>query len=117
MFEFFNMMGNYDSRKLARYENPDDPEHNFVSTARVTDSTQPYETGIFHPAFNHGNCIVVEQYDDRDEALAGHERWVAVMTAHQLPKSLKDVSTSDIRQFAENFGVNLNEEYEPIKSS
>lgn len=37
MFDFLGMIGNYESRKVDSYED----ENVYVSTARVTDSTQP----------------------------------------------------------------------------
>src|SRR5436309_3034752 len=90
--EMFGMIGNYEQRKVERY----DKGNLMVSTARNTDSDQPFETAIAHPKYNDGKIVVVEMYDDMESAKAGHLRWVKTMTAKQLPKTLKNVSTSTI---------------------
>jgi len=85
---FVGMMGNYEERKVARFEEGD----LIVSTCRVTDSTQPYETAVSHPRYNDGAWVIVEQYDDEETAAEGHEKWVAKMTTSDLPEELYDVS-------------------------
>lgn len=64
MFEFLSMIGDYEDRKVARYKNGDV----FVDTCRVTDSDQPYETAVIHPAYNNNHLIVVEMYNSKEEA-------------------------------------------------
>jgi len=89
------MIDNYDSRKIGRFE-----EGNvFVSTVRVTDSLEPFETAVRHPKYNNNMLVIVEMYESAEEATAGHERWIAVMTADTIPAELKDVSTSEIKRY------------------
>lgn len=89
---------NYDERCVARLENLD--ARLLVSTARVSDGDRPYETAIAHPEYNHGAIVIVEAYDTREEAAAGHERWVAAMTASTRPEALTDCRNSYISKLA-----------------
>jgi hypothetical protein len=90
MFNFFEMMGNYEQRKVANFEKGD----LVVDTAAVTDADKPYETGIQHPAYNAGEWVIVELYDTKEEAQKGRNRWVKKMTGKKMPKELRDVSTA-----------------------
>ena len=92
MFDFLSMMGTYESRKVARF----DKDKLMVSTCVITDSEQPYETAVRHPAYNNGKIVIVELYPTRQKAKQGHDRWVKKMTAKNLPESLKDVSSCTI---------------------
>lgn len=92
MFEFLSMAGNYDSRKVDRYEEGD----LLVSTANVIDSDHPYETAISHPNYNDDDFVIVEEYDEIGDAREGHNKWVKLMTAEKLPETLKDVSTAEV---------------------
>lgn len=92
MFGFLSMMDNYEDRKVNRYEADD----LVIDTAYVTDGNQSYETGISHPEYNQGDWIIVEAYDNKEDALKGHERWVLRMTSENLPSSLKDCKNSEI---------------------
>jgi len=93
-FDFFSMANNYEERKIGRYEVDD----LVVSTAQVTDSEAPYETAVSHPLYNNGRFVIVQNYWTRDDAEAGHEHWVEVMTNPVLPESLRDVSMAGIAQ-------------------
>lgn len=95
MFGFFSMAGNYEDRKVGRWNGEN---NDFVSTALVTDSLHPYETAICHPDYNNGNLIIVEMYASKKDAIKGHEKWVKVMTSDKLPDSFVDVSSSEISQ-------------------
>jgi len=64
MFGVLGMMGNYEERKVDRFEKGDV----FVDTAAITDSEHPYETGIRHPRYNNGELIIVAMYDTKEEA-------------------------------------------------
>jgi hypothetical protein len=97
MFDFFDMMDNYEERKIGRYETDD----LIVSTAMVTDSDAPYETAVSHPNYNDGKFVIVQNYHSRDDAEAGHEHWVDVMTAIVLPESLRDVGLAHIAQLSD----------------
>lgn len=75
----------------------------FVSTVLVTDSQQPYETGIFSSRYNDGQGVIVEMYSSKEEAAIGHERWVnRFRDINNLPKALKDVNTSIFGSIARN---------------
>ena len=98
MVEFFESMLNMFKldgyNPVARYD--DEKRGITVSTAAIPDSDYPYETGVRHPRFNQGRIIVVENYNTLDEANAGHEKWLKIMTDNQLPKVLKEVSASGV---------------------
>lgn len=91
LFDFVSMK-DYDARKVNRYEDG----NLLVDTCAVSDSAQPYETAVAHPAYNDGMIVIVEMYDSIEEAKDGHLRWVKAMTASGLPHSLCDVSTAKI---------------------
>lgn len=91
-----DMIGNYDSRKIGR----DDYDWGFISTCRVSDGDKPYETAVEHKSYNNGKMVIVESYDTKDEAKAGHAKWIATMTAETLPDSLTDCANSAISQLA-----------------
>lgn len=91
MFEFLAMMGNYEQRKIAR----DDFEWGFVSTAAVTGGEKPYETAVEHKDYGDGSMVIVENYDSREMAIAGHAKWLANMTSSKLPEALIDCENSE----------------------
>jgi hypothetical protein len=93
-FGFLGMMGNYEERKVDRYEK----DGVVIDTAYVTDGNKQYETAIGHPEFNNGDWIVVESYDTKEEALIGHNKWVETMT-HAIPNELRDCQNAEISQF------------------
>lgn len=99
MLDFFDMMGNYELRAVARFEQ----DGLVIDTCAVTDAAQPYETGICHPSYNDGKWIIVELYDTREEAQIGHDKWVKTMTANELPKWLQDVSSAAIAGLCDIF--------------
>ena len=91
----------HSERVVASFEKDD----LVVDTAAVTDGTHPFETGITWPSEYHGSAswVIVEAYDTKEEAQLGHNKWVAAMTAADLPDELRDCSNSAIRQFADAF--------------
>lgn len=99
MFDFLFMAGDYDQRAVARYEEGDV----FVDTCRVYDSDQPYETAVSHPKYNDNKLIIVQLYDTKEEAQAGHDFWVKTMTSESLPDTIEDVSTAKIKKFLNAF--------------
>ena len=99
-FGFSDMQNDYEDRVVGRYEEGDV----FVSTARVSDGKQPYETGVAHPEYNNDDIIIVEAYDDHAAALFGHGKWVKIMTAETLPDHLEDCQNSNIQQIASMLG-------------
>ena len=89
LFDFLEMSGNYEERKVANYSEG----KLVVDTCAVTDSSKPYETGITHPDYKDGDWIVVELYDTKEQALEGHDKWVKKMTGTSEradSKNLKD---------------------------
>jgi hypothetical protein len=94
MFGFLSMMDNYEDRKVANYS--DEKSGLIVDTCAVTDSDEPFETGICHPNYNDGKWVIVEMYSSKEKAQEGHEKWVKIMTAKKLPANLKDVSTCEL---------------------
>jgi hypothetical protein len=88
----FDMAFNYDERKVDRYED----ETLLVDTCAVSDGAKPYETAVAHKEYKGGSWIVVEAYDTQEEAQAGHDRWVATMTAEELPDMLADCRNAAI---------------------
>ena len=99
MFNFLGMVGNYEQRKVGRYEKGE----LLVSTAEVNDSKSPYETAVAHPKYNSGKIVIVEMYDSMAMALRGHKKWVSKMKSKTLPKKLVDVSTSEVALLAKMF--------------
>lgn len=96
MFDFLEMMGNYEQRKIDHFEQ----DGFVVDTCAVSDiDNYDYETGIKHPSYNEDSWVIVEQYRTKTQAQKGHDNWVKVMTSKKLPKQLKDVSTCNIVKF------------------
>ncbi len=84
--------GTAEQRRVAVYQKGDI----LVSTMRVVDSQQPFETAVEHPEYNGGDIIIVEMYQTREDAAAGHKRWLKTMTSGNLPNEIVDKSTSSI---------------------
>jgi len=102
MFNLLGMMGNYDTRKIGRWDG--DNNTKTVSTCLVTDGKCLYETAFRHPEYNNGSMVIVEAYATREEAVAGHERWVKIMTDGPLPDVLHDCCNSEISQLCAAIG-------------
>ena len=92
-FDFLQDTDNYEERKVDRFEKDD----MIIDTCYASD-TGLYETAISHPKYNGGSWIIVEEYENREEAQKGHNKWVKKMTSKKLPKNLKDVSSTDIAE-------------------
>jgi len=99
MFDYFDMVGTYEQRVVDNYKDGD----LVVDTCKVTDSRQPYETGVKHPRYSDGDWVIVEMYDTKAAAQKGHDKWVKIMTANNLPTSLSDVSTATISELMDYF--------------
>ena len=99
---FFDMFDNYEERAVDHFEEGEI----VIDTAAVTDSMQPFETGVCHPNYNNGDWVIVEMYDTKEGAQRGHGKWVKKMTSKKLPTSIKDVSSATIA----NLGFSFNEE-------
>lgn len=94
MFNFFRDIDNYETRRIGKWVNED--ATSMVSTACVSDGQQPYETAFQHPDYNDGEMVIVEAYDTKDQAIAGHERWLKIMQTDPLPDHLEDCANSEI---------------------
>ena len=103
MFGIFGILGNtFRERDVV---GKDSTDVWCVDTCDVTDSEQPFETGIEHHSYNDGKWIIVEMYTTRKAAEKGHEKWVRVMREKKPPSSLRDVSTAGIKRFGEAVGA------------
>jgi hypothetical protein len=105
LFGFINDITNYQDRVIGRYDGDD--EKTMVSTARVSDGRHPYETAFRHPDYNEGKMVIVEAYDSKDDAAAGHSKWVKVMTDGPLPDVLIDCENSGISEVLGAIGGKL----------
>lgn len=98
MFGFLSMMGNYESRKVDRYEG----ENLVIDTCLVTDDPDyPYETAVSHPEYNNGEWVIVEQYLSKEDAKTGHNKWVEIMT-NSLPDELINIGAGNIGKLLGN---------------
>jgi hypothetical protein len=70
------MIDDHDERVVDRYEGDD----LVVDTCAVTDSSRAFETGIKSPRYHDGSWVIVESYDTKEDAQAGHDKWVGLMT-------------------------------------
>lgn len=80
-----------ENRRVSRY----DGEDLIISTVAIPDSEQPYETAISHCLYKYGKWIIVEMYNLIEESQIGHDKWVGIMAADELPDELRDVATSE----------------------
>lgn len=99
MFNFLMDADNYAERKVGR----DDFAWGFISTAQCSDGRQPYETAVLHRGYiredgKEDSMCIVEGYDTRKQAEAGHAKWKKKMTAKRLPRSLVDCCNAEVAQ-------------------
>lgn len=88
LLQTFAMANNYEQRKVAHYES----KGIIVDTSAVSDSDFPYETGINSKKYYTREWVIVENYNSKEEASIGHNKWVKLMKSKNPPKKLKDVS-------------------------
>lgn len=103
MFGFINDMGNLEARKVEQWHSDDGMR--MVSTVRVSDGAKPFETAFEHPEYNDGGMIIVEAYETREDALAGHGRWLKIMLDGPLPDEITDCCNAECAQLGEAFGM------------
>lgn len=96
MLDFMGMVGNYEDRKVGRWDNEDGLK--MVSTCSVDDGRKPFETAVQHPAYNNSKMVIVECYDTKKDAKIGHEKWLKLMLEDNLPDALVDCQNSKISQ-------------------
>lgn len=74
----------------------------FISTARVSDGSKPYETAIRSVLYDmDGSMCIVEAYNTKEDAKAGHEKWLEIMTNGPWPDELVDCQNARISQMRE----------------
>lgn len=93
MFQFLGMAGNYEIRKVRRNDYP----WGMISTCYVNDGAKDYETAVQHDRYGK-QMVIVENYDTKEAAQLGHEKWVKTMTAKKLPTKLVDCMNCEIAQ-------------------
>ena len=111
MFDLSGMMGNYEDRTVERSEY----EWGFISTCRVTDGTQPYETAVCSSEYakaedaqDTDGMTIVEAYDSPEAAQEGHDRWVKTMT-EDPPQGLADCCNAGIAALGTALGIKFAE--------
>jgi hypothetical protein len=93
------MYNNYETRKVDRFES----DNGFVSTAKVSDSRDPYETGIQYKPWGPG-VVIVQTYETLDEAKNGHQRYVELFVSGELPQEKPlDTGTNIWSELARKF--------------
>ncbi len=101
MFNYMSMYGTYEQRVVANTE----VDGGVIDTCYVTDASKDYETGISHPKYNNGDWIIVEAYDTKEQAEAGHEKWVKYLSTQ--PVELKDNGVSSIGSLGKLVGCGI----------
>lgn len=93
ILESLPMIDTYEERKVDLYNFPN--EVGYISTVRVTDGRLPYETAVCHKEYTgEAGIAVVEAYETRAKAKAGHKRWVKLML-EKPPKSIKEINNCE----------------------
>ena len=79
IFDFLDMLGTYESRKVGRDYFEFGDKLVTVSTCEVNDSDDPYETCFFlaEDPDDRDDCLtkIVETYGNKEAASEGHRRW------------------------------------------
>ncbi len=86
----------YQSPYKDRVVSRDEFDWGFISTVEVNDGRKLFETAVKHQDFNYGEMIIVDCYDTKKEAKAGHDDWITKM--ENPPKELVDIANSEIQQ-------------------
>lgn len=88
MFEWLDMIGNYEQRKVANFKN----DIFEIDTAYVTDRDIPYETAVAHKNFRNGNWIVLGWRETKEDAQKFHDELVKYFCEHEKEiTSIEDV--------------------------
>ena len=91
MFGFLDQPS-YEDRVVGR----DEFDWGFISTVKVNDGRKLFETAVKHHDYNEGDMVIVDCYDTKKQAKAGHDRWVTKM--ENPPEELVDIANSEIQQ-------------------
>jgi hypothetical protein len=78
-----------------------------IHTCAVLEGEKPYETAIFHREYLAEKWIVLEAYDNQEQAQAGHEKWIALMNSKNPPQVLKDCCNSFYAKALRDSGVSM----------
>ncbi len=104
-------MGNYEDRCVDR----SDFDWGYISTARVSDGSHPYETAVCSNEYvrvsdpdDATQMTIVEAYDDAAAAQEGHDRWVKTMTECP-PDGLTDCCNAGVAEIGTALGCDFNE--------
>jgi hypothetical protein len=108
MFDFIYDMFNHEARRV---DNTVLDGSTTIDTCKVSDGKQPYETGIECPKYNNGNWVIVEAYDTKEEAQAGHNKWVGIMSSDKQPDKLVDCRNAHITDLFDDGELAFPEEY------
>lgn len=71
----------------------------FIDTCYCYD-TDFWETAIGDKRYDD-DLIIVEEYSDKEEAIAGHKKWVKKMTSKTPPENLRSIQNDDIYKLLE----------------
>ncbi len=93
---FRDMADDYEDRKVDCWNNEDGSQ--MVSTVAVSDGREPFETAVQHPAYHEGKMVIVECYPTKEDAQAGHDKWLNLVLADKLPITLIDCGNAQISQ-------------------
>ena len=111
MFDFLFDMNNYEDRMVDRSEF----DWGYISTARVSDGRQPFETSVCSDQYAKATDIedtsgmtIVEAYSSKEAAQKGHDKWVEIMTTSP-PDELQDCCNAGIAEFGEALGAEFKE--------
>ena len=100
--DVMGMKDDYKDRVVGNWISEDGKS--MVDTCEVYDGRKDYETAVQHPLYNDGEMVIVECYDDKEQALIGHEIWLALMQNDNLPPVLTDCANSEISQMCRDMG-------------
>lgn len=104
MFTFLLDANNYESRKVARDEFNNATV--IFSTCFVSDGLKPYETAMLNSEY-HDKFFVLENYATKEEALAGHTRWIEKYAANTLPETIEECVNSEQTVLMQELGMEL----------
>lgn len=89
-----------DRKNALRYGDNDDDL--IIDTCHCID-TGFYETGIIDIRYDSGkDWVIVEEYNTKEKAKIGHDKWVKKMKSKKIPKFIKAVSTGEKYNLNEN---------------
>ena len=87
----FSMMGNYEERNVALFEN----DVFKIDTSEVTDRALKYESAICHKDFNNGEWIILGWADTKENAKIMHNRFVEYFLSNDVTE-ITDAYTNKI---------------------